>query len=325
MPDRTLSASSLSKEDLGTINLAEKIVTAIESAFEDPLAKADFNSTYSKLSRTRDAGAGRAAGKLQRDALCTRGKTDKTPISNRNFRWHPMVIAQDTPPYATTVTSIFVDKRGSHPELGFIVRVGASNQKVLGRDLHLLDQVYCAPTEAWDEVLEELRGFTQLDWSRNRCVIPAMEYSDRDTAIQTFLVLGIAVAIEKYEVSLDLVLKNLSPFISEFGKLSFDLAEYSADLRLCPLCRRGFGQSLKDFRTEDRPDNWQAPWSVSKRAEGDDSSLQVMHVKPLIESEIRHNPHNVRFGHRWCNITMTDHTLGEVLDFFSYVAGKHKI
>ena len=38
-------------------------------------------------------------------------------------------------------------------------------------------------------------------------------------------------------------------------------------------------------------------------------SIQVMHVNPLLENEIKHNASNVRYGHRWCNVTMTDHSL----------------
>lgn len=50
-----------------------------------------------------------------------------------------------------------------------------------------------------------------------------------------------------------------------------------------------------------------------------------MHVKPLIETEIRHNSSNVRYGHRWCNIAMTDHDLAETLAFMKEVISKHEI
>jgi hypothetical protein len=59
--------------------------------------KEDFMKKYGRVHLSRDAGLGRAGAKLQRDALCTRGKQGKAPYSNRNLRWHPLVIAVETP------------------------------------------------------------------------------------------------------------------------------------------------------------------------------------------------------------------------------------
>lgn len=64
-------------------------------------------------------------------------------------------------------------------------------------------------------------------------------------------------------------------------------------------------------------------WRSSKKEEGDDSSIQIMHINPLVESEIRHNSNNVRYGHRWCNVAMTDHSLDETLDFMEFVIKAH--
>jgi hypothetical protein len=49
-----------------------------------------------------------------------------------------------------------------------------------------------------------------------------------------------------------------------------------------------------------------------------------MHVNPLIDKEIRHNAKNVRYGHRWCNVAMTDHSLDETLDFMEFIVKAHK-
>jgi len=48
-----------------------------------------------------------------------------------------------------------------------------------------------------------------------------------------------------------------------------------------------------------------------------------MHLKPLIESAIIHTPENVRYGHRWCNVSMTDHSIDETLDFMEHVVEVH--
>jgi len=48
-----------------------------------------------------------------------------------------------------------------------------------------------------------------------------------------------------------------------------------------------------------------------------------MHVNPLIEKEIRHNSKNVRYGFRWSNVAMTDHSLEETLDFMEHIVRAH--
>ncbi len=62
---------------------------------------------------------------------------------------------------------------------------------------------------------------------------------------------------------------------------------------------------------------------MNKRSEGEDQSLQLMHIEPLTEIEIRHHAGNVRFGHRWCNVAMTDHSVEETLNFMEYVLKAH--
>ena len=46
-------------------------------------------------------------------------------------------------------------------------------------------------------------------------------------------------------------------------------------------------------------------------------------IKPLIEEEIRHKAENCSWGHRWCNIAMTDHTIEETLEYFNHVVKEH--
>jgi hypothetical protein len=61
-----------------------------------------------------------------------------------------------------------------------------------------------------------------------------------------------------------------------------------------------------------------------KRGEGEDSSIQLMHVDPLVDEKIMHNVANVRYGHRWCNVSMTDHSLCETLDFMEFIIKAHR-
>jgi hypothetical protein len=96
------------------------------------------------------------------------------------------------------------------------------------------------------------------------------------------------------------------------------------DATQCPLCLKTFSTGLEDFRFADRLVNWQPTWAASKRSEGEDSSTQIMHVVPLSENVSNHNASNVRFGHRWCNVAMTDHSIDETVKFFEYITDKHE-
>ena len=52
--------------------------------------------------------------------------------------------------------------------------------------------------------------------------------------------------------------------------------------------------------------------------------MQIMHIEPLNENIFKHNAKNVRFGHRWCNVAMTDHSIDQTLDFMQYIVKKHR-
>ena len=53
-------------------------------------------------------------------------------------------------------------------------------------------------------------------------------------------------------------------------------------------------------------------------------SLQLFHTEPLREREILHTPRLVRYGHRWCNVAMVDHSLSETIDFMRAVVETHE-
>ena len=82
-------------------------------------------------------------------------------------------------------------------------------------------------------------------------------------------------------------------------------------------------ESLKQFRKGERPNSWKPSWTKNKTKEGDDDSLQITHLKPLVEDEERHNAFNCSYGHRWCNVAMTDHNLEESLKLFQHVVKVH--
>jgi hypothetical protein len=198
---RTVSASFLTDLDKQVIKLCEKIAETIYNAIKDKDLQKDFKKQFGKISYTRDGGLGLGGGKLQRDAICVRGRQGKAPFSNRNLRWHPLIVAANPVSFAKEIEKIEIE--------------GTDESQVL---------VF---------------------------------------------------------------------YIKENGK-------------------------LKAYPT------WQPEWRPSKKGEREDASVQVMHVNPLIDKEIRHNAKNVRYGHRWCNVAMTDHSLDETLDFMEFIVKAHK-
>jgi hypothetical protein len=74
----------------------------------------------------------------------------------------------------------------------------------------------------------------------------------------------------------------------------------------------------------DREKVFQPPWRKSKREEGEAESLQLFHSFPLKENRIYHTPRLVRYGHRWCNVAMADHSVDETVDFMRAIVEAHE-
>ena len=181
---RTVSATGLTDRDRRALEICKAVSDKLADLITTPEQREDFIKNYGRVHFSRDAGLGRAGGKLQRDALCTRGRTDKAPFSNRNLRWHPLIVAMETPSYAKEVEEMTVDNHN----VVFIM----DGELWYPQDVHKLPEVYCAPYDKWYNIKDELVKWTDEDWTRNSCVIPAMEYSTLEYSIEVFAVLGIA-------------------------------------------------------------------------------------------------------------------------------------
>jgi hypothetical protein len=317
---RTISATKLTDRDRWALEICHKISTELTNLILDNRSKEDFMKNYGRIHFSRDAGLGLAGGKLQRDALCTRGRTDKAPYSNRNLRWHPLIIAYETPEYAKEVESITIDGK----LLVFVI----NGELWYPKDVHNLPEVYCIPFDKWYDIKDELSQWTDEDWTNNSCVIPAMEYSTLEYSIETFAVLAIAIVsnfynvepIKAYEIILNIFQKHNFEASSEFPKSTDEIFA----LILCPLCLVPLNSPPGHLILPEREKIFQPPWRKSKRAEGEAESLQLFHTIPLKEKIICHTPKLVRYGHRWCNVAMADHSVDETVDFMKAVVEAHE-
>lgn len=353
---RTISASLLTGLDGRVIRLCESISTTISAAVPDAARRSDFTRQYGKIHTSRDGGVGLGAGKLQRDALCTRGRTSKAPFSNRNLRWHPLVVAQEKPLFAKEIEGIEIEGERYTKTLVFVVKdQNDKEQRFPAEKAHQLPERFVVLPKDWQGHEDELKAWGDVLlpkdwhnhtgdrepwgdnlvmtkhnlWTKNSCAISAAEACDWWDAVETYAVLGIAIAVDFYEADFDKLHGKVVSLLqgqTVDKSVSLPTSAFPAagdDILQCSLCRRRVSAKLEDFRKAERGETWQPAWRTSKRNEGNDSSIQLMHINPLVEREIRHRADNVRYGHRWCNVAMTDHSLDEILDLMESVVQAH--
>ena len=320
---RTLSAHSLTEQDIMVLNVCQNLSNLIKELIPDD-EKIKFHNSYGKINFSRDAGAGLGGGKLQRDGLCTRGVTSKTPISNRNLRWHPLVIASTPIHFAKPIERIEIEGEGDSQTFVFYVADRLGNIRPYSSDqVWALPERYVILPRHWHEHLESLSLWSDTLWNQNSCVITAYEACNIEDAILTYSILGISISVNMFNVDFDNVFSRVYAFLQSIGVNIEDLPCNKDDIVNCPLCKIPVSNPPANLPRRGRNSRWKPEWSRNKRSEGEDDSIQITHVNPLMENEIIHNVKNVRFGHRWCNISMADHSIDETLDFMEYIVRAH--
>ena len=321
---RTVSALGLTEIDIKALKICSDISESLRDLIPEEDKKNEFWKVYGNVDMSRDAGLGIKGGKLQRDALCTRGRTDKAPFSNRNLRWHPLIVAHETPWYAKEVNEVKIRNR----TLIFITDRGEYTPD----RVYTLPEVYCVPLTKWKDLVNDLKHWNDEDWTNNSCVIPAAEYSPVNLSVETFGLLGLIVASSFYKVDLMkayyTVHSKLQDELKSIGFSSvsnyFPKRDKIKEVVNCPLCLAPVNGDPANKKFPKRFKVWQPPWRKSKREEGEAESLQLMHIEPLVEHEIRHTPENTRYGHRLCNVAMSDHSVEETVDFMRAVVKAHE-
>jgi len=315
----TVSRTKLTEIDKQAISICQEISKILESSIPSN-ERESFQREYGRIDFSRDAGQGRAAGKLQRDALCTRGRQAKAPFSNRNLRWHPLVLSNVCPPGFTEM-DLAIDNENKL--LTFIPQDNKS-KAFLPEDVYALPKPYCVTKKAWIPYLDDLRRWTLDDWIKNWCAIPIIEYCPWEYAVESFAILGIAIVVGVYGANLNITYKEVRSLLESKFKLSKHYPPMTEEIVQCPLCKSYINEYPAGLRKRERPDIWKPEWQKVKRREGEDESIQLMHVHPLVETQIYHNASNVRYGHRWCNVSMTDHSIDQTIEWMREVVKRHK-
>lgn len=289
----------------------------------------EFLNEFGKTHKSRDAGYGKSAGKLQRDALCTRGITSLGPFSNRNLRWHPLIIAKNDVTYAKPIERIEIEGEDCNQTLIFVVKENGTEVKYTPTEVYKLKERFVVLPRHWEDNKETIKDWDDTLWVQNSCIIPAYESCNWWDAIQTYAVLAMSVACEKYDVSFNDLQPKIKDVLlkSDLGLEQIlvlnDFPEDKESIVNCPLCKVPVSKNPADLSDKEREDRFSFGFKGKKRKEGDEGSRQIMHIEPLTESEIRHTAKNVRFGHRWCNVAMTDHSITDTLEFMKYIVNAH--
>ena len=319
----TLARNELTERDRQVIAFCQDISEILEKEIPTELQK-PFIEEFGKIHFSRDSGSGRSGKKLQRDAICTRGNTKNDPISNRNLRWHPLVLAHKTPPgfndcilkidNEIKTIIIEIDEREWYPD-----------------EFHELTAPYCVTTKSWKPYIKDLKDWKKVDWNTNRAFIKAIEYCPWYDALESFTILGMIIASTKFKAEISTSYQKIITFLQNISldkidlpTINFPKAEELNSIILCPICLTSLNAQPASMKKRERPEIWRAPWSEKKGKEGDDAHLQILHVNPLVENEIRHNAMNVRYGHRWCNAAQTNHSLEDLINYMRKVCDQHK-
>lgn len=322
---RTVSASFLTDIDTKVLNFCQKISDILRTSISDELKQKDFKEKYSKISKTRDAGLGLGGGKLQRDALTTRGISGLAPFSNRNLRWHPLVAAQNSISFAKTIKRIDIEANTLH----FVVDIKGKEIIYPADKAHEMPERYAVLSEHWLPHIDILKNWSHLEWNQNSAIITAYESCNWFEAVEAYAILGVAIVVSLYEVSFDAIYPQIKILLKNqdidkniiLPSLQFPKDE--KNIVACPLCKIKASHNPANLPDREREQRWKPEWTGNKRGEGDDSSMQIMHIEPLTEAQINHNSKNVRFGHRWCNVAMTDHSIEQTVDFMEFIVKAH--
>lgn len=327
---RTVSANLLTDHDKKIINLCDSISKTVYDLIDLADKKKEFKETYGKTHKSRDSGTGLGAGKLQRDAICTRGIQGKAPFSNRNLRWHPLVCANEEIAFAKTIERIEIEQIDGSKTLVFIVKIDGNEVRFKSSETYLLPERFVTLPIHWEALKNELKNWDDKLWTENSCIITAYESCNWFDAVEAYAVLSISIAVDIYKINFDLLYEKIKHILESQDidqNISLPTNEFPKnedDIINCPLCKVRKTKNPSNLPQRQREERFKFAFSGNKRNEGEDSSMQIMHVNPLMESEIRHTGSNVRFGHRWCNITMTDHSISQTLEFMKNIVTVHE-
>ncbi|HQO57679.1 MAG TPA: hypothetical protein PLT76_03040 [Candidatus Omnitrophota bacterium] len=232
--------------------------------------------------------------KIKRDSLYTKGDNKLNPFKNRGNRWKlPIILFKDQiPPPGWVETKISVEKKKRYKF--------STNKKGWG--------FYVTETN-WSKALQSVRKKRQnVDIKKGRFKI-GIPYEEAATE-QDCIGVALTLSYQAHRIlgQTEETIKTDHPHLFEAVK------GYPALQKpLCPFCKKslkptGFVEASQD--TDD---------VFYKRDEAKDDAIQLFHINCLKPGKFLHRPGNVSWGHRRCNVAVSQHDVTDAEGWFKEV------
>ncbi len=218
---------------------------------------------------------GLGGGKLQRDAVCTRGRQGKAPFSNRNLRWHPLIVAENKPDFAEKIERIEIEGEDDAQVLVFVIKDNSGREVKYPSDkVHEIKGRFVSLPEHWYPHINRLKHWSDTLWTQNSCVIPALEACNWFDSVETYAVLGIALAVDLYGANFETLYREIIQILQNQNidrGITLPSSVFPSDkndIIKCPVCRLNISQDLERFRSSSRGITWQPAWRIFKKRRG---------------------------------------------------------
>lgn len=325
---RTISASFLTDLDTKVIEFCNSISELVFNSISDKNLQKEFKKQYGKISFTRDSGLGLGGGKLQRDTISTRGRQGKSPYSNRNLRWHPLIVAEQSVNFAKPIERIEIEGENEGQILIFVVKINGKEKKYPSDKIHELPERFVALPEHWDGHIDRLKHWNDTLWTNNSCIIPAYEACEWWQAVETYSILAIGIAVELFNIDFNLIYNKIENILKQqtidktIQLPSDNYPNKKNEFIHCPVCKTKFTNGLSKLFNEEPENKWSPQWRRSNKIDSI-NNLYLIHINPLTEKSIRHNAENVRYGHKWCDITKSNKSIKQTINIFGEILKSH--
>lgn len=236
--------------------------------------------------------------KIKRDALCTRGDNRLTPYKNRARRWkYPIVLFPgEVAPAEWRRVNIEVVRESEGDKVSFSI-----GDEGWGKYFLL---------EEWFRKLKDLPNEAKGAVGCYKIGIPYREAATEENC----LIIAKTLAYQAHRIFGE----DHEYIAKEYPALAEAVARYRhLQGPECPLCKELMSP---DGFIEEQSDS---SMPFAKQKESEDQVLQLFHIDPLRSGAFLHRPGNVSWGHRRCNLAVSQHTIDETLDWFEQVLKNH--
>jgi len=165
-----------------------------------------------------------------------------------------LLVAENPILFAKEIERIEIEGEDERQTLNFIIKKDYGKEEVYPSDrVHELPERFVALPKHWFPHINKLKNWNDTQWTQNSCVIPAYECCDWFHSIETYAVLGIAVAVDFYNSDFNVLYKDIlnilkNQQISKSIKLpTKQFPKDKFEFLSCPICKKRISEDLNQF------------------------------------------------------------------------------